>query len=58
MKSKNNDKSGGNKKQAKGNMQEAAKGSAKDSKPEEAGSTGAAMGSREKKLAKLAQRKK
>ncbi|KAF0233487.1 MAG: hypothetical protein FD177_1601 [Desulfovibrionaceae bacterium] len=58
MSSKNNDKSGGNKKQSKGNMQEAGRGSAKDSKPEEAGSSDAAMGSREKKLAKLAQRKK
>lgn len=58
MKSKNTDKSGGNKKQSKGNMQEAARTSAKDPKQDEAGKGDAAMSSREKKLAKLAQRKK
>ena len=58
MKSKNNDKSGEKKKQSKGNLQESARTASTDSNLDDKGKGGAAAGSREKKLAKLAQRKK
>ena len=52
MKSKHDDKSGGKQKQLKGNAPEAARN------VEDKGKGDGAVGSREKELAKLAQRKK
>jgi hypothetical protein len=57
MRSKNNDKSGGKKKQLKGNTQAVAQTTSNDSNVEDKGKGGVAVGKREKKLAKLAQRK-
>ena len=58
MKSKNNNKSGGKKKQLKGTAPEVARTTATGSNLEDTGKVGVASGKREKKLAKLAQRKK